>query len=133
MRILNCARDRYEDDCLVPPLWCEKDHRLVRIEVAYNEASGAVTCGTQEILINDWCTGSNHHGGGGMSFLSNGDMVLAVGDMAKVCTRSPNLYMQKKRVAFLLGSKIFQRHSGSWLEADICALNLAPVRWSQYS
>lgn len=67
-------------------MWCEKDHRLVRVEVNLNEASeGGVTCGAQEILINDWCTGSNHHGGGGMAFLDNGDMVMAVGDMSKVC------------------------------------------------
>ena len=66
------------------PFFCEKDHRLVRVEVDFNEATGAVTCGAQEILINDWCTGSNHHGGGGMAFLANGDMALAVGDMSKV-------------------------------------------------
>lgn len=66
------------------PFFCEKDHRLVRVEVDLNEATGAVTCGAQEILINDWCTGSNHHGGGGMAFLANGDMALTVGDMSKV-------------------------------------------------
>lgn len=70
------------------PFWCEKDHRLVRVEVNLNEATEGVTCGAQEILINDWCTGSNHHGGGGMSFLSNGDMVLTVGDMSKVRNRT---------------------------------------------
>ncbi|CAM9610829.1 unnamed protein product, partial [Ectocarpus sp. 12 AP-2014] len=79
----------YEDDCLVEPFWCEKDHRLVRVEVNLNEATQSVTCGAQEILINDWCTGSNHHGGGGMSFLSNGDMVLTVGDMSKADQRDP--------------------------------------------
>lgn len=66
------------------PYFCEKDHRLVRVEVDLDEATQTVTCGTQEILINDWCTGSSHHGGGGMAFMPNGDMVLAVGDMSKV-------------------------------------------------
>lgn len=56
----------------------------MRVEVDYDPDSGEVTCGAQEILISDWCTGSNHHGGGGMAFMSNGDMVLAVGDMSKV-------------------------------------------------
>ncbi|CAM9249240.1 unnamed protein product, partial [Hapterophycus canaliculatus] len=73
----------YEDDCLVEPFFCEKDHRLVRVEVDLEEATQTVTCGSQEILINDWCTGSSHHGGGGMAFMPNGDMVLAVGDMSK--------------------------------------------------
>ncbi|CAM9670320.1 unnamed protein product, partial [Sphacelaria rigidula] len=79
----------YNDDCLVAPNWCEKDHRFVRVEVEYDEASETVTCGAQEILISDWCTGSNHHGGGGMAFLSNGDMALAVGDMSKADQRDP--------------------------------------------
>lgn len=83
LSLLLCDR-RFEDDCLVEPFFCEKDHRLVRVEVDLNENSGAVTCGAQEILINDWCTGSNHHGGGGMDFLPNGDMIMAVGDMSKV-------------------------------------------------
>lgn len=65
-------------------MWCEKDHRFVRVEVDYVEATGEVTCGAQEILINDWCTGSNHHGGGGMAFMSNGDLALTVGDLSKV-------------------------------------------------
>lgn len=80
-------RLRYEDDCLAEPFFCEKDHRLVRVEVDLDETTGKVTCGVQEILINDWCTGSNHHGGGGMAFLENGDMVLTVGDMSKVCVQ----------------------------------------------
>lgn len=75
---------RFEDDCLVEPFFCEKDHRLVRVEVNLNEATNTVTCGAQEILINDWCTGSNHHGGGGMDFMPNGDMMVAVGDLSKV-------------------------------------------------
>lgn len=79
-----CCYCRFEDDCLVEPFFCEKDHRLVRVEVDLDEATSAVTCGAQEILINDWCTGSNHHGGGGMAFLPNGDMVMTVGDMSKV-------------------------------------------------
>eukprot|EP00903_Cladosiphon_okamuranus_P014013 g13031.t1 len=79
----------FDDDCLVEPFFCEKDHRLVRVEVDFDEATGTVTCGAQEILINDWCTGSNHHGGGGMDFLPNGDMVMAVGDMSKADQRDP--------------------------------------------
>lgn len=72
-------------------MWCEKDHRLVRVEVNMNEASQGVTCGAQEILINDWCTGSNHHGGGGMAFLDNGDMVITVGDMSKASNYRYNI------------------------------------------
>lgn len=75
---------RFNDDCLIEPMFCEKDHRLVRVEVNLNPASQKVTCAAQEILINDWCTGSNHHGGGGMAFMPSGDMVLAVGDLSKV-------------------------------------------------
>lgn len=75
---------RYDDDCLVEPMWCEKDHHFSRVQVVYDETSGEVTCGERTILISDWCTGSNHHGGGGMAFLAGGDMVLSVGDMSKV-------------------------------------------------
>lgn len=65
-------------------MWCEKDHRFSRIEVSYDNSTGTVTCGENVVLLNDWCTGSNHHGGGGMDFLSTGDMVLSVGDLSKV-------------------------------------------------
>ena len=64
--------------------FCKKDHRLARVEVFLDESTNTVTCGGQAILMNDWCTGSNNHGGGGMAFMENGDMALAVGDMSKV-------------------------------------------------
>ena len=63
---------------------CKKDHRLARVEVVLDESTNTVACGAQAILINDWCTSSNNHGGGGMAFMENGDMALTVGDMSKV-------------------------------------------------
>ncbi|CAM9573643.1 unnamed protein product, partial [Ascophyllum nodosum] len=73
----------YGDDCLVETYNCKKDHRLARVEVVLDESTNTVACGAQAILINDWCTSSNNHGGGGMAFMENGDMALTVGDMSK--------------------------------------------------
>lgn len=83
---LKCTSFRFDDDCLVEPFFCQKDHRVARVEIEYIEATGEVTCGAHITLMSDWCTGSNHHAGGGMGFLSNGDMVFAVGDMSTVST-----------------------------------------------
>ncbi|CAM9798401.1 unnamed protein product [Ascophyllum nodosum] len=73
----------YDDDCLVETYFCEKDHRLARVEVVLDESTNTVTCGAEAILTNDCCTGSNHHGGGDMAFMENGAMALTVGDMSK--------------------------------------------------
>ena len=75
--------------------FCEKDHRLTRVEVVLDESTNTVTCGAQAILINDWCIGSNHHAGGGMAFVENGDMALTVGDMSKVRMARAQLKAEK--------------------------------------
>ena len=68
--------------------FCEKDHRLTRVEVVLDESTNTVT-------INDWCIGSNHHAGGGMAFVENGDMALTVGDMSKVRMARAQLKAEK--------------------------------------
>lgn len=108
------------------PFFCEKDHRLARVEVNLNEATGAVTCGAQEILINDWCTGSNHHGGGGMAFLANGDMALTVGDMSKVSRyHIPGTEYLMHGMHYVYGLIIYNSLPGS-LQANRAMSTLAP-------
>ncbi|CAM9908645.1 unnamed protein product, partial [Discosporangium mesarthrocarpum] len=75
----------YNDECTLDGLFCEKYNVLSRVVVAYDHEKESVACAGRDTLIKDWCSGSNHHGGGGMDFTADGDMILAVGDMSKVC------------------------------------------------
>ncbi|CAM9605473.1 unnamed protein product, partial [Phaeothamnion confervicola] len=73
----------YGDQCIAVPPDCQKYARLVRIGIEYDADSGVVSCTTEHtVLIEDWCGYSDNHGGGGMGFTDDGDLVLAAGDFS---------------------------------------------------